>query len=230
MSRGIESGRVRASGELAASEEAIAEVEKMDDLTELDLPEEREKTFRTPGFARMRLDWSSDDAAIIAQAKSAVEGMIVRNFIDAYELMSQVYDVVRTPEVDPETGEVKTDQFGFRIWRQTPGGSYEEDWTRLTLRQKEHFLFTITTRLFDMEQRASDIWLEAMFAKAKFEERFAIAFDAPMRGTVDDRRAKGNIDAREERYFAILMSHYSRKADGIVRNLALLAQRLKDTM
>ena len=38
---------------------------------------------------------------------------------------------------------------------------------------------------------------------AKEAQRFALAFDAPMSGTVDDRKAAGNIDAREERYFAI---------------------------
>lgn len=228
--RGIESGRVRASGQTASSEEAMAEVEKMDDLTELDLPEERKKTFRTPGFSRMRVEWSKEDASVIERAHAAAEGMLVRNFLDAFELMGQVYDLVRTPEVDPETGEAKVDQYGFRIWKQTSSGSFEEDWSKMTLRQKEHFLFTITTRLFDWEQRAADVWMEAMFAKAKFEERFAIAFDAPMSGTVEDRRAKGNIDAREERYFAIFMSAYSRKVEALVRNLALLAQRLKDTM
>jgi len=111
MSRGIESGRVRASGELAASEEAIAEVEKMDDLTELDLPEEREKTFRTPGFARMRLDWSSDDAAIIAQAKSAVEGRMAAiqagqttqaRAIDDATLTDRVQSIVFRDEAVPK--------------------------------------------------------------------------------------------------------------------------------
>ena len=69
-----------------------------------------------------------------------------------------------------------------------------------------------------------------MFAKAQWEERFSIAFDAPMSGTVDDRRAAGNIDAREERYFAIFLSLYSRKADSIVRSMELLSQRLRDSM
>lgn len=229
-SRGIKSGTVRASGESAAVEESKEEVEKLPEPIEVELPEEREKTFRTPGFARMRLDWSSDDRKVIQHAQGVVEGRIIANFIDAYQVMHEIYDLVRTPEVDPETGEIKTDQWGFRVWKRTESGSYEEDWSKLTLREKERFLFTITTRLFDWEQRAADAWGEAMFAKAQFEERFAIAFDAPMHGTVDDRRAKGNIDAREERYFAIFLTLYSKKSEAVVRTVALIAQRIKDSM
>jgi hypothetical protein len=84
--------------------------------------------------------------------------------------------------------------------------------------------------MFGWEQRAADAWGEAMFAKAQWEERFAIDYDAPFTGTIEDRTAKGNIGAREERYFAIFLSLYSRKADAVVRSLALLGQRLKDSM
>ena len=230
MSTGIKSGKVRASGEKAASEEAQAEIQKMDEPMEVELPEEREKKFRTPGFSRMRLDWRGEDSHIVSQAVAAVEGMITTKFSDAYEVMYQVYDLVRTPLVDEKTGEIQVDQWGLTLWKQTPSGSYEEDWSKMTLKEKEHFLFTITTRIFDLEQRAGNVWMEAMFAKAQFDERFAIAFDAPMSGTVDDRRAAGNIDAREERYFAIFLTAYSRKVDALVRTLGLLAQRIKDTM
>jgi hypothetical protein len=231
MATGIKSGKTRASGELAADEEAQVEVEKMDGTMEAEpLHEEKEKTFRTPGFSRMRLDWRKEDAAIIEQARAAVEGRIIQNFEDAYEVMYRVYDLVRTPEVDPETGEIKVDQFGYTIWKKNPSGSYEEDWTKLTVKEKENFLFTITTRLFDWQQRTADVWAEAMFAKAQFEERFSIAFDAPISGTVDDRRAIGNLDAREERYFAIFRTYYSRRADALVRTLELLGQRLRDSM
>ena len=227
---GIESGKVRAGGETAASEEAKEEVEKLSEPMEQELPEEKDKKWRTPGFARMRMDWRSDDAPIISQAKSAVDGRIVANFSDAYQVMFEVYDLVRTPLVDEETGEIKTDQYDFTLWKQTPSGNYEEDWSKLTLREKEKFLFTITTRMVDWEQRSADVWMEAMFAKAQFEERFSIAFDAPMSGTVDDRKAAGNLDAREERYFAIFLTAYSRKVEALVRTLGLLAQRIKDSM
>ena len=102
-----------------------------------------------------------------------------------------------------------------------------EDFSKLRQPQKEHFMFSLTTRLFLWQQQAADVWAEAMFAKAQWEERFSIGYDAGRGGTIEGRTAKGRIDAREERYFAVLMSVHSRKADALVRSLELLTQRLK---
>lgn len=227
----VKQAAVRASGETAAEEVTKEVSEAFDKPIEVpNLPgEDPQSKHRTPGFARMRTDWHGDDRLVVQRAKAAVDGQILNNFADAYDVMGQVYDLVRTPDVD-ENGEVKKDQFGFIIWARTPTGGYDEDFTRLSLKQREDLLFRITTRLFEWSQRAADAWSEAMFAKAVWEERFSIGFDAPMSGTVDDRRAAGNLDAREERYFAIFLSTYSRKADAIVRSMELLGQRLKDSM
>ncbi len=220
----------RASGETAAEETVKEESEKFDASISVDLPEETRRTHRTPGFARMRTDWYSDDRKIIQQAQSVVQGRIIKNFSDAYQVMHDVYDIVRTAETDSNTGAVIVDQFGFTQWKKTPAGGYEEDWTKLTHKERENFLFSITTRIFEWEQRAADAWGEAMFAKAAWEERFAIGFDKPATGTVDDRKAAGTRDSTDERYFAIFLSLYSKKAEAIVRSLSLLGQRLKDSM
>lgn len=206
-----------------AAEQAEEQVE------EQVLDAERRRMFKTPGFARMRLDWEGDDRAVVQRAQSSVEGRINRLFADALGLMYDLYDVVRTPEAT-EDGERKVDHLGLTVWKRKPSGDFEEDWTRLTQRQKEDFLFRITTRLFDWEQRAADLWMDSMFAKAQWEESFAYAYDRPLAGTIDDRRAKGNIDSAEERYFAIYQSALSRRADAIVRTMGLLGQRLKDTL
>lgn len=226
---GVEPGKVRSSGETAANEEAAEAAKELLEPVAQEAPGEDDKKFRTPGFRRMRFDWRSEDRPILAQAQSAVQGRILHNFADAYQVMFEVYDLVRTPVVD-ETGQAVKDQWGFTVWQQTSSGSFEEDWSRMTQRAKEGFLFQITTRIFEWEQRAADAWTEAMFAKAQFEETYAIGFDRPRTGTVDDRKAEGTLESREERYFAIFLTAYSRKADAIVRSMNLLGQRLKDSM
>lgn len=221
----------RASG-LTAAEEVTREVSEEADKT-VDpevLPEERKRTFRTPGFSRMQLDWQGDDRDVVQRARDAVEGRIQEQFVDAFQVMYQVYDAVRTPEVDPETGEKKVDRWGLTIWKRTPSGDYEEDWSRLTRQERENLLFIITTRLWDWEQRSADAWGEAMMAKAKWEERFAIEYDKPSAGTMDDRRARGNIGATEERYFAIFVTWYSKRAEAVVNTMGLVGQRLKDSL
>jgi hypothetical protein len=231
MPAGVKQGQKRNSGQPVASEIAKEEADKVDQPVEQAiLPDERETKFRTPGFSRMRIEWSSDDRPVIDRAQQMADGVILRAFEDAYEVMYQVYNLVREPDVDTKTGEIKVDKFGMTVWKRTPSGGFDEDFTRLGRRQKEDLLFKITTRLFDWEQRAANIWMDSMVAKAQWEERFSIGFDAPMAGTVDDRRAAGNLDARDERYFAIFQTALSRKADAIVRSMTLLAQRLKDSM
>lgn len=223
-------GKLRASGASGAEEEAH-EVEKtLTDPIEQPAPGEERRIFRAPAFQRMRLDWRSEDRVVLTGAQAAVRGRLTVIFEDAYDTMGRVYDIVRTPERDLATGEIKTDQFGYPIWARGPTGSFDEDWTRLGERQKEALLFEITTRLFEWTQRAADIWGEAMLAKAQFEERFAIDYDKPMTGTVDDRKAVGTAGSMDERYFALFVSTLSRKADGLVRSMELLAQRLKDSM
>jgi hypothetical protein len=231
MATGVERGRRRASGQTAASEEAREVVAAAEEPIEAEtLPEERKKQFRTPGFSRMRFDWNDDDRFVLNRAKAAAEGRLEREFLDAYEVMYQVYDAVRTPEVD-ENGEPKRDpRTRLPIYKRNPDGTYIEDYTKLSSARKEHLLFLVTTHLFDWYQRQADAWGESMLAKAQWEEKFSLDFDAPMAGTVDDRKAKGNVGSTDERYLAIFLTWYSRKADGVVRALELLGQRLKDTL
>lgn len=214
--------------------EVVKEVsEEADKPTTVELPDERERKFKTPGFSRMRTDWHGDDATMMSSIRLVVDQQIARNFQDAYALMHEIYDLVRTAEVDPETGEERVDPYGWPIWRRTPSGSFEEDWSRLTHKERERFLYQITTRLFAWEQAAADAWGESMFAKALWEDQFSIGYESPpatkSKDTIEGRTARGRLESREERYFAIFKAYYSRRADAIVRTMTLLGQRLKDT-
>ena len=165
------------------------------------------------------------------RVQGVIEGKVVEVFKDALGLMNEIWDVVREQEINTATGELLVDPYGFPVWRRDPiSGRYFEDWSRLTYKQREDFLFQITTTLFDWEQRRERLWTEAMFGKAMFTERFAIEYDAPMSGTIDDRNAVGNVKAAEDRYFALMLTSVSRRADAIVRTLNNLALRLRDTI
>jgi hypothetical protein len=233
----------RASGKTQAEEvteevsaEADASIEAtLDDGPHLpeDQPERAQETkrprFRTPGFSRMRTSWRPDDQAMMVTIHAAIEDRIMENFGDAYIVMNDLFEIVRRPEVDAN-GEVVRDRHGFAVWVRKPNGAWDEDWTRLTRADKENFLFEITTRIFAWETFAANAWAESMFAKGQWEERHAIAYAAPVDGTIEDRTAYAKADAAEERYFAIFLASYSRRADGITKTMSLLAQRLKDTL
>lgn len=214
-----------------AAEHAVREAAKDADKTaEVRIHEDETREMKTPGFSRMRTDWQGPDAAQIQSLKAIVDGRILKLFPDAFVIMNEVYDLVREKQAD-ENGVVLIDQHGFPIWARHPSGAYVEDFTVLTQGQKEDLLFRITTRLFDWKQISADLWGEAMFAKAQWEEAMAIGFDTPPgKLTVDDRTQKGRLASREERYFAIFLSLISRRADAVVGSMELLAQRLKDAL
>jgi hypothetical protein len=229
----VAANKRRAHGETGAVEEAKEASEAMTQEVEQQLPEERARHWRTPGFSRMRYSWSdSEDRAVIDRAKVEVDRVITNAFSDAYAIVSRVYDIVREPEM--VDGKPVLDGDGLIVWKRAHDGWFIEDFTKLTHRQREDFLLSITTALFMWEQRASDMWGEAMFSKAQFEERFASAYDDPGvmsgRDTVEARTARANMGAAEDRYFAIFLSLLSKRADSVVRSMDRLALRLRDSM
>lgn len=225
--------QVRASGQTQAAEVTKDLSDQADEHIDTDLKANLDPPrgrFRTPGFSRMRIDWRKEDAQVLTKAQATVEEMVLANFRDAYLILNDLFERVREPDVDRITGEILTDRYGWTLWRRNEFGDYIEDWSRLTRKEREDFLFRITTRLFDWEQRSTDAWAQAMYAKTMWEERFSIDYDAPVAGTIDDRTAVGRIGSTEERYFAILVTHYSRRAEAIVKTMNNIALRLKDIL
>ena len=226
---------VRASGLTPADEAAREETKKLDTPSEpMDdgWPEDR-RTSLTPAFSRMRTDWNSPDHDVITKMKRAVNLLIQQHFADVFDVFYQIYAVVREYDVDPATAEIRTDELGVPQWKRNPAtGSYAEDWSRLGRKESEEFLYRLTTGLFRWEQIAGDIWGEAMFARASFDEAFSHGYeelpgDKP---TIDDRTARARIRAAEYRYRAVYLSYLSKKADAAVRSAERLSQRLKDVI
>jgi hypothetical protein len=223
----------RKAGESAAEEKTAEASEAIVEPVEPEISTDRIERFRTPGFTRMRTSWRSDDQLVLARGRAAIEERVRHSFADAFALMYEVYSEVREVEHD-DSGEPVIDIDGLPEWKRTSTGGYVEDWDRLTSRQREHFIYMITTRLFAWEQIQADMWYEAMMAKGQFEERHGLAYDETevdgKRDRIEDRAAHASSDAAEERYFAIYLSALSRRADAVVRSMDRLCQRLKDTM
>jgi hypothetical protein len=187
----------------------------------------------SPRFMRMRFNWrNAEEMQTVRMAGMGVDALIVREFADAYQILDEIQSIVRTPVLTP--GGDQALENGHPVWERTPNGKIIEDYSRLTRKQQENALGQITTRLFAWEQTAERIWMDAMMARAVYEERFAISYDelrgTMTRTTVDDRTQHANLTAAEDRYFAIYMTSASRRAQAVVRSLERLGQRLKDVI
>lgn len=208
--------------------------EDFDRPAETELHPDRQRHFSSMGFARMRTRWTREEDGVIEAAKAQADHEILRDFKDVYIILNDMYEIVREPLRNPDTGVEIRDEYGFCRWKTGPTGQIIEDWSKLTEADKENFLHKLTTRLVMWEQRAVDYWMEAMMSKAVWEERFATTFtSAPQvegkRPTEADRREHAQVSSREQRYFALFMSARSKKAEALVRSAERLSQRLKDT-
>jgi hypothetical protein len=226
-------GQRRASGltggEELASEEAKAMTEPVVDDGEgltggpANRPEDVHTTL-APAFRRMRTDWNSQDRDVINQVRAAVDGMIMAKFSDLYDLYVEIFSLVR--ERDPN----KLDEWGQPEWRRGSNGLYIEDWTKVTGREREEWLYRITTSMVRWETISVDLWGEAIFARAQFEEAFSKGYEEleNPRATIEDRTARARLRAAEHRYFAVYKSYLSKRGEALVKSAERLGQRIKD--
>lgn len=221
---------VRASGKEAADEVAREQGAELDQPIKPELPDERKRKFDTAGHSRMRIDWKPEQRRELSQHHNVVQRRLMDNFPDAFDLLVEIWNVVREPVM--VNGEILRDPITqLPEWRQTPTGGFIEDWGKLTARERERFIYQLTTRLTIWEQRAQEAWYESMYAKVTWEMSFSDGFaqlDGGMKDTVEGRTARGKLVAREDHFFAILSTYYSRKAEALVRSLERISQRLKD--
>jgi hypothetical protein len=225
----VDQNKKRASGETTGEEATSEEAKGFAEPAVTQLPEERQFKFRKTGFSRMRTDWQGDDKLMMNRVKMAVQKTYDAMFSDAELILYGLLMLVREPELDVH-GEVRQGDDGLPMWRRSTTGLFVEDWSKLIGRERERYLYQLTTNLYLWEQRAADVWGEAMLAKGKWEEEFAAGFESlpGTKPTIDDRTARARLESAEGKYFALYVSWLSRKADALVRTMTLLSQRLKD--
>lgn len=186
--------------------------------------------FRSPGFAGLSLNWTRENNAVLARARTLAQQWLDANYGDVIRMMNEIFDIVREKVVDQATGEIIKDSNGFAIWKTNNYGRPIEDWGKLTRAQRDTYLFSIVTNLYTWRQRAQDAWLEAMAAKAQWDEAFSGKFEELVAGTIEDREAHGKVGSQEERMFAILLEYRRRLADALIRDMDQLARTLENSL
>lgn len=223
----------RKSGKTGGGEAAqAAEEDVLKGMEENLLPEEREKslTGKRSSFSRMKFDWSTpEERVMMAQINAVVERVMNNEFAGAFALINDIYDLVRTPIIDEATQEIRTDQYGFPLWKRTRTGEYEENYSLLTYGQREDFTFRLATQMVEWGQRRSQMWRESIYAKAVWSERFSQEYTSGFGGTVEDRTQEATKRTAEDKYFAVFKAALSNAADDMVRQMKILLDTIKDT-
>jgi hypothetical protein len=232
----------RISGKTAAEEVAEERVAELDEDPLADdevTPEERSTELDGLNFARMRLDWRSEDARDLATAERLVDEVIAEQFADAHAAVFELWDIVRDPVTDGR-GEPMTDRDDNPLYVMLDGGGYKEDWSRLSDDQLRDLLFKVTTGCYAWEQRAATFWFRAMYSKFRYRLEFSRGYDEAfkppndlLRGqkdTIEHRTARAELVSDEDRLFALLQTYASRRADAVVRSMRSIERRISEVL
>lgn len=229
----VASATQRLHGQTGAEEEAKDSAQELDKTVDQtrDAREILKHLNLTRGFQRMKLDLQGSEKDVLNSMMVQMEKLIREEFAEEFAIMNDLHWEVREPVVD-ENGEVQYDQWGYPEYQKAPDGSYIEDWGRLTQKQIKHFIFRIINSTFAGEQKSANAWGRALLAKTRYEEAFAVAFDThpDKKATVDARDAHAESNAIDYKYYAVLQTWYSRKAEGIIKRMDALHQRMKDSL
>lgn len=177
-----------------------------------ELPAERERTTRTPGFARMPVGWTGQNAGIVASINAMAKGRIESEFADLFELLADIETEARDAGTNRGTGEIG-----------------RPDYSAIHERQKESWFLELAVRLAGWRQRAAAYWGEAMMAKVMRQEAFTTGYLAKGGRTVEDRTQAGHEASLQEYYHAILCALLAKHADAACNTAELIGQRLKDS-
>lgn len=218
-------------------EEILREISRLSDQPmEVEPHDDRTKTFGPTILARMvaRGGPNPETERVLEQLNELADREILKRFGNAYQVINDLYGIVRRPLCHRDTGEILTDQYGFPLWELTESGYPVEEWDRLGYKECKHFLFLITTNLFAWEQEAATMRGSSQYMKAVWEQAMAQGYrDAQSSGfgkTVDDRTQASRLASSDERLEGIFYTILSHRADALVRSVSLLGQRLKDVL
>lgn len=213
-----------------AAKDSAAELDKPIDQTK-DAKEVLKTLNLTRGFQRMRMDLQGTEKDVLNSMMANMEKLIHEEFAEEFAIMNDIHWEVRTP-VNGIDDNMAYDQWGFPIYEKNPDGSYVEDWGRLTQKQIKHFIFRIINCTFSGEQKSADAWGRALLAKTRYEEVFALSFDSHpnAKATNEVRENHAESKAIDYKYYAVLQTWYSRKAEGIIKRMDALHQRMKDSL
>lgn len=235
-----ENAPVRASGATDAVEEAFEAGREMADehlsneKVSPDLRGDDGQRQRAPRWERMRFNYFDPvERQTLDEAQYEIYQIVLNKFPDAFRIIDEIQSICRVQRVDSD-GEKMYDDEGDPVWERTANGRIVEDYTRLSLKAIEGYLMEITVHLLGWEQLAAQLHLEAMSARGRFEDAYAIHYDSlrgsSSRTTVDDRKAYGQIEASQDRHYAIYANAASRRADALVGSMVRLSQRLTDIL
>lgn len=177
------------------------------------LPAERERMTRTPGFARVPTTWSGEQGAMMKMLNQIAEARIRADFADLFAVKEEIEQAALRAGANPDSGEMG-----------------RPNYAALPESDKENWALLLAVNLTDWWQKAAVYKSEALVSKVLRQEAFTGGYrEASGRSTVEDRTQAGHDASIEQYYFAVICSALYDRAAAACKGAELLCQRLKDS-
>lgn len=179
---------------------------------------------------KIRYTWKPEDQAILAALRGTTNALIQRHFADVLGALDDLYLSIRTPKVN-EHGVVLTGPDGRTVWETDERGNPAEDWSLLTGQDVEACLLNMSRVKFELAQRVSDLFTEALFAKHVYNDVWHEQYESMVHGTQKDREALANRETKQDRYFGFYRYTIWASADTLLKEVNAtmrLLERVRD--
>lgn len=191
-------------GDAAAEVAQQIQQQHLDEINEgkIDLDEESDvmASERLSIFSRISFRWHTSDQLILTQIRGAAELQWERQMSPAYQILDRLYEEMRTPE-QTDQGVVKLDQGGRPIWKKDPTtGLIIETTEQLTGQDIEKALLDLHKLKMVVSEQTNHLLTETMLARYVMKDKEDDLWDHILEGTINDRQAKVNREARQQKY------------------------------
>jgi hypothetical protein len=223
---------MRAIGDLATEAALKLQAEHQAGIREAVIEiDDTKEVFQQEGrdlMSRIRFQWRDSDKLFIEQIKAAADAAFINLFEDCIELLDRLYSTVRVPKTN-EHGVVMTDGQGRYIWERDEAlDKPKEDWSRITGQDIDTILGHIHELRFSLEIQVNRLLMEAIMAKHIHDDIHADAYLAVVDGTINDRTARANRAARQDKYVAFYRLWIWSESNEFMKELTNFQKLLRD--
>ncbi len=184
---------------------------------------------RTKGsiMDRIRFGWRKNDELIMGQIQAGAEAAYQDLYRETFAVIDSFYDVVRVAKM--RNGKPLTDSDGRQVWEVDEYGNIVHNYDNLTGQDIESALFRLQEIKFYIAPKLNKTLLDAMFAKHLYDDAHSDAYSSIVEGTIGDREARANRDARQEKYAAFFRFWIYSQGDAFMKELNSLQRLLERT-
>ena len=175
----------------------------------------------------VRFGYRPKDKMMIEQLKAGADAAFLELFDDALVVLDDFYLSVREPRMSG--GSVVKDNRGRIVWQVDDHGNPIQNWDKLTGQDFETALFRLQEVKMYLARPLNELLLGAMFSKHVHDDAWSDAYSSVVEGTIGDREARANREARTDKYAAFFRFWLWSSGDAFMKEINSFQRLLERT-